>query len=72
MEFSINMTLQIGDALRTVHTAQLVYLNCQDMCSDSRHWMTSCWLDQKFTKPTGTIKILKLLQFLFCVMPMYN
>ena len=72
MEFSINMNLQIGDELRTVHTAQLVYLNHEDLCSNSLHWMTSYWLDQEFTKRMETIKIFKLLQFLFFVMPIYN
>ena len=72
MEFSINMNMQIGDDLQIVHTAQLVYLNRQDFCSESLYRMTSYWLDQKFAKQTGTIKILKLLQFLFFVMPLYN
>ena len=67
------MKLQIGDDLPTVHTAQLVYSNRQDLCSDSVHrMMTSNWLDQKFAKRTGTIKILKKFQFLLFVMPMYN
>ena len=47
------MKLQIGDDLRTVHSAQLVYLNCQDLCSDSLHLMMSYWRDQKFTKTNG-------------------
>ena len=50
MEFSINMNLHIGDNLLTIHTAQLVYLNCQDLCSDSLHQMASYWLYQKFAK----------------------
>ena len=37
MEFSINMKLQIED-------------NHLDMCSDSLHWVTSYYLDQKFSK----------------------
>ena len=61
MAFSINMKLQIGDNLWTVNSAQLVYLNHQDLCSDSLHWMMSYWLDQKFAKRTRTIKILKVL-----------
>ena len=59
MEFSNNMKLQFGDDLLTVHTAQLVYSNCQDLCSDSLHRIASYWLDQKFARWTGTIKILK-------------
>ena len=47
MEFSINITLKIGDNLWTVTTAHLVYLNHQDLCSDSPHQMMSYWLDQK-------------------------
>ena len=39
------MKLQIGDDLLTVHTAQLVYSNRQDLCSDFLHQMTSYWLD---------------------------
>ena len=66
------MKLQIGDDLQIIHTTQLVYLNCQDLCSDSLHWMRLYLLDQKFAKWTGTIEILKLLQFLFFVMPMYH
>ena len=72
MEFSINMELQIGEDLWIVHTAQLVYSNYQDLCSDSLHRMMSNWPDQKFVKRIGTIKILKMLQFLFFVMPFYN
>ena len=72
MDISINMKLQVGGDLQALHTAQLVYSNRQDLCSDSLHRMTSYWLDQKFEKRTGTIKVLKLLQFLFFVMPMCN
>ena len=53
MEFSINMELQIGEDLWIVHTAQLVYSNYQDLCSDSLHRMTSNWPDQKFVKRIG-------------------
>ena len=50
MEFSINMKLQIGDNLRTVYTAQLVYLNCQDVCCDSLHrMMSSGWIKNSKT-----------------------
>ena len=56
MDFSINMKLQIGNALRTTHTAQLVYLNHQDLCSDFLYWMMSYWLDQEFVKRTGPSK----------------
>ena len=66
MEFSINTKLKIGDDLLTVHTVQLVYLNNQHLCFDSFHWMTSHQVDHKFTKQTGTIKTLKLLQLLSC------
>ena len=59
MEFSINMKLQLRDHLPTVHIAQLVYLNHQDLCSDSFHRMTSYCLYQNFAKWTGTIRILK-------------
>ena len=48
LEFFINMKLQIDQSLWTVHTAPPVYLNRQDLCCDSLHWMTSYWLDQKF------------------------
>ena len=65
MEFYFNVKLQIGDNLWTLHTAQLVYLNHQDLCSDSLHQMTSYSLDQKFTKWRGTIRTLKLLQLLY-------
>ena len=65
MEFFINMKLQIGEYLRTsllrsIHTAQLVHLNHQDMCSNSLNWMTSYWVDQKFTKMAGIIKSIKI------------
>ena len=66
MEFSIIMKFQIGDALWMDHTTNLVYWNHQDLCSDSLYRMMSYKLDQKFAKRMGTIKILKLLQFLFC------
>ena len=32
MKFSITMKLQIGDYLQAIQTAQLVYLNHQDLC----------------------------------------
>ena len=57
------MKLQIGDDLWTIYTAQLVYLNRKDLCSDSLRQMTSYWLDQKLAKQTGTIKILKFVAF---------
>ena len=50
MELSINTKFQIGDDPWTIHTDQLVYLNLQDLCSDSRHQIKSYRLDQKFTK----------------------
>ena len=58
------MKLQNGDDLWTVQTAQLVYSNSQELCSDSLHRMMSYWPDQKFAKWMGTIKISKLLLFL--------
>ena len=61
------MKLQIGDDGRTIYTVQLVYANCQDLCCE-----TSYWLDQKFSKQMGTIKILKFLQSVCFVMPMHN
>ena len=56
MEFAINMELQIGVGLPKIHSAQLVYLNHRDLCSNFLHWKTTYWLDQNFTKRTVTIK----------------
>ena len=53
MEFSINMKLQIRAALWILLTAQLVYLNHQNLCSDSLHQILSYWLDRKFAKRMG-------------------
>ena len=60
MEFFINLKLQIRDDLPTIHTAQLVYLNCQDLCSKTLWRMMSDWQDQKFAKRTGTIKNIEI------------
>ena len=73
MEFFINMELTNGDKLWALHTAQLVYWNHQVLCADSLHWMTSYFLDRsEICKMDGIIKILKLLQFLAFVMPIYT
>ena len=53
------ISLEIGDNLQTFYIAQLVYLNCQDLCYDSLYWMTSNWLDQKFEKWMGSSKCKK-------------
>ena len=60
MEFSINMKLQIGDNLRTRHTAQLVNLNRKDLCLDFLHRMMLYWLDHIFAKQMGSIKVFKI------------
>ena len=49
------MKLSIGNDPQTVHTAQLVYFNRQELCSDSLYW-----LNQKLAKQTGKITTLKI------------
>ena len=75
MEFFINIELQFGGNLRTAQvpfTLPNGFFNRQDLCSDFLQRMTSYWLDQKFAKQMGTIKISKLLHLFFFVMPLNN
>ena len=63
------MHLQIGDDLRNVHNAQLIYLNHQDIL-----WLFS--LNSRYgwfitVKRRKTTLILKLLQLCYCIMPAY-
>ena len=60
MEFSINMKLQIGDNLWTVHIAQLLYSVHQGLSSDSLHRMTSYCPDQTLTKKDGDHQNIKI------------
>ena len=60
MEFSMYMKLQIRDDICTIHTAQLVYSNHQDLGFDYLQCMMSYWLDQKFVKQMGNIKKFKI------------
>ena len=61
------MHLQIGDDLRTVHNAQLVYLNCQDIALTLFAGF-KIWLAQNCQMEEDHLNI-KLLQLCYCIMP---